>query len=271
MRDAFTPASGSLYSLYLLLYQLYELSVRHFLPNHQRSEPPAIRSGCICLSISSRFWGMTSSLSFAFSEWFQRKKVVDHWLQRPKLVTFIEEKVMAMTKRGDLECIMFTGLTLEGINLMSAYVDKTGDIQVFPWFFHHWYKRSLSVSDRRTNEQTAALVFSHVVPSYFRDNRVESWLYSYTTTYSLTPWFLLYSFWFVFSLESQDTGSCWTYGNYGTSAPSLTFRKLIILLPLLMSWLDATTVTTSFREKRSPQSRPMPVTGCKKRPEWGGN
>ena len=51
-----------------------------------------------------------------------------------------------------MEAILLTGLTEQGITLMSQFVNRTGDVQ------------------------TAALGFALVVPRVFKDRRVEIWI-----------------------------------------------------------------------------------------------
>lgn len=57
--------------------------------------------------------------------------------------------------RGNIEAIIITGLTKAGLNILQAYVDRTGDVQ------------------------TAAVMGSYVHPIKFKDHRAENWLQTY--------------------------------------------------------------------------------------------
>ncbi|KAG8951415.1 hypothetical protein FRC04_006186 [Tulasnella sp. 424] len=60
-----------------------------------------------------------------------------------------------LKRGGELDGLLFTGLTSRGMDLVQAYVDRTGDVQ------------------------TAAILGSYVCPARFKDPRVELWVESY--------------------------------------------------------------------------------------------
>ena len=66
----------------------------------------------------------------------------------------------SVVSRGHLEGLAVTGLSREGIDLLQAYVDSTGDVQ------------------------TACLAMGHVVPSRFKDDRVSVWIHMYVLPFS---------------------------------------------------------------------------------------
>lgn len=58
-------------------------------------------------------------------------------------------------RSGNVEGLLFTGLTPAGIDLLQSYVDRTADVQ------------------------TAAIMASYVSPARFKDVRVERWVEAY--------------------------------------------------------------------------------------------
>lgn len=81
------------------------------------------------------------------------KQSSDHLISQ---VTKSLQETFATAKRsGNLEGLLFTGLTPAGMDLFQAYVDSTGDVQ------------------------TAAIMASYVSPARFKDNRVDRWVETY--------------------------------------------------------------------------------------------
>ncbi|XP_077869844.1 GATOR2 complex protein MIOS-B-like, partial [Saccoglossus kowalevskii] len=72
------------------------------------------------------------------------------------LANYIEKLTTEMINSGNLEGILLTGLTRDGIDLMEKYVDMTGDVQ------------------------TVSLVMLQAFPSEVsKDSRVQYWIESY--------------------------------------------------------------------------------------------
>ncbi|KAG9038629.1 hypothetical protein FRB95_000218 [Tulasnella sp. JGI-2019a] len=72
------------------------------------------------------------------------------------VVTSALHRTFGNAKRsGNLEGLLFTGLTPSGIDLLQSYVDRTADVQ------------------------TAAVMASYVSPGRFKDARVERWVEAY--------------------------------------------------------------------------------------------
>lgn len=69
-----------------------------------------------------------------------------------QLSAFLSETTERLTRSGDLEGIILTGLTSRGVDLLEQTVNRFGDVQ------------------------TASLAMSFVVPRQFRDRRVEDWV-----------------------------------------------------------------------------------------------
>ncbi len=46
-----------------------------------------------------------------------------------KLPRYIDKLTNEMKEAGNLEGILLTGLTKDGVDLMESYVDRTGDVQ----------------------------------------------------------------------------------------------------------------------------------------------
>lgn len=74
------------------------------------------------------------------------------FLDDRELVAYIKNVTEKFTIKGDIEGILLTGLTKEGVQLFEGFVDRTGDVQ------------------------TPTLVLSHVIPKEFKDKRSEKWL-----------------------------------------------------------------------------------------------
>nr|XP_058964529.1 GATOR complex protein MIOS-like [Pocillopora verrucosa] len=85
---------------------------------------------------------------------FACKYLPDH-----KLSQFLENLSTKLSNAGDLDGILLTGISMDGINLIEKYVNKTTDVQ------------------------TASLVFvncvTHISSEVFKDPRVLSWIENY--------------------------------------------------------------------------------------------
>ncbi|KAF8781655.1 GATOR complex protein MIOS like protein [Argiope bruennichi] len=78
------------------------------------------------------------------------------YLNDRKLVDFLEGLRKKMTETGNLDGILLTGLTNDGLSLIERYVDTTGDVQ------------------------TASLIVLHTLPSQVcKDPRAKAWVASY--------------------------------------------------------------------------------------------
>jgi len=108
-------------------------------------------------------------------------------------VTYVKKITEDYTVDGDIEGILLTGLTKEGVQLFEEYVDRTGDVQ------------------------TPTLVLSQVIPKEFKDKRAEKWLEMFDS-----PLFLKGFVW----CSSKQThtfriviGISLTTGSFGTKGP----------------------------------------------------
>lgn len=52
-----------------------------------------------------------------------------HFFSSLKLPRYIDKLTNEMKEAGNLEGILLTGLTKDGVDLMESYVDRTGDVQ----------------------------------------------------------------------------------------------------------------------------------------------
>ncbi|CAG8618340.1 3257_t:CDS:10, partial [Ambispora leptoticha] len=77
------------------------------------------------------------------------------FLNDNQLDAYINDTTKKVILMGDIEGVVLTGLTPEGVNLFEQYVNNTGDVQ------------------------TASLALSFCVPRRFKDNRVTQWVKSY--------------------------------------------------------------------------------------------
>lgn len=85
----------------------------------------------------------------------ERLGVALRFLKDEELDLYLERLIEDVIKRGEIEGLIVTGLTKQGINLLQSFVDRTGDVQ------------------------SACLIASFACPKYFKDTRVESWVDSY--------------------------------------------------------------------------------------------
>lgn len=82
-------------------------------------------------------------------------------------MAYIQTTADNLTDSGEIDGIILTGLTDKGLDLLTNYVNRTGDIQ------------------------TVALASSVAVPRYFKDGRVEEWVECYREL--LDRWQLYYT------------------------------------------------------------------------------
>lgn len=85
----------------------------------------------------------------------ERLGVALSFLSDKDLNVYLNRIADSVIKRGELEGLILTGLTSDGIDLLQSYVDRTQDVQ------------------------TAALISSFACPRYFVDERVKHWVDSY--------------------------------------------------------------------------------------------
>lgn len=79
------------------------------------------------------------------------------FLKDSDLDLYLERLVNEETKRGEVEGIIVSGITHEGIDLLQSFVDRTSDTQ------------------------SACMIASFACPKYFEDVRVDLWCDSYRT------------------------------------------------------------------------------------------
>ncbi|KAF9996997.1 hypothetical protein BGZ79_009266 [Entomortierella chlamydospora] len=96
-----------------------------------------------------------------------RVGVALRFLSDDELMAYILATAETLTDSGEIDGIILTGLTDKGLDLLTNYVNRTGDIQ------------------------TVALASSTAVPRYFKDARVEEWVECYRDL--LDRWQLYYT------------------------------------------------------------------------------
>jgi hypothetical protein len=85
----------------------------------------------------------------------ERIGIALRWLDDDELTNYLKSTTNAAIRGGELEGIILTGVTVEGVQLLQEYINRTGDVQ------------------------TAALVAPFSSPRFFSDERVEYWIESY--------------------------------------------------------------------------------------------
>ncbi|VEU22501.1 DEKNAAC103369 [Brettanomyces naardenensis] len=85
----------------------------------------------------------------------ERLGVALRFLKDSELDLYLDRLVKDVTKRGEVEGMIVTGITPEGIDLLQSFVDRTSD------------------------SQSACLIASYACPKYFKDSRVDAWAQSY--------------------------------------------------------------------------------------------
>lgn len=84
-----------------------------------------------------------------------RLGIIFRFLEDEKVSAALHATFENLKRGGELDGLLFTGLTSRGMDLVQAYVDRTGDVQ------------------------TAAILGSYVCPARLKDSRVEHWVESY--------------------------------------------------------------------------------------------
>ncbi|KAG8714755.1 hypothetical protein FRC08_011476, partial [Ceratobasidium sp. 394] len=84
-----------------------------------------------------------------------RLNIALRFLDDSQLSQFFQSLKKELERSGDLDAILFTGLTTSGIRLLQRYVDTTGDVQ------------------------TASVLASLVCPGMLQDERPEKWVTAY--------------------------------------------------------------------------------------------
>ncbi|KAF9305749.1 hypothetical protein BGZ74_009090 [Mortierella antarctica] len=96
-----------------------------------------------------------------------RVGVALRFLSDDELMVYIQTTADGLINSGEIDGMILTGLTEMGLDLMTNYVNRTGDIQ------------------------TVSLASSVAVPRYFKDTRVEEWVDCYRDL--LDRWQLYYT------------------------------------------------------------------------------
>jgi hypothetical protein len=68
------------------------------------------------------------------------------------MTAYLNRTLDKLIQEGDIEGVVVTGLTVQGVDLLEKVLDRNGDVQ------------------------TASLIMSYIVPKRFKDNRVEDWV-----------------------------------------------------------------------------------------------
>ncbi|KAF8971267.1 hypothetical protein BDZ97DRAFT_1901867 [Flammula alnicola] len=85
----------------------------------------------------------------------ERLIIAFQFLDDKTLSSYLRRTVEHACLHGDVDALVVTGLTPTGMNILQAYVDRTGDVQ------------------------SAAILSSYVCPQKFKDRRAERWLETY--------------------------------------------------------------------------------------------
>lgn len=85
----------------------------------------------------------------------ERLTIAFQFLDDKSLSSYLRRLIDQACSRGNLEGIIVTGLTRQGLNVVQAFVDRTGDVQ------------------------TAAILGSYVHPIKLKDTKAEKWLQTY--------------------------------------------------------------------------------------------
>ncbi|KAG0262005.1 hypothetical protein BG011_000429 [Mortierella polycephala] len=96
-----------------------------------------------------------------------RVGVALRFMSDDELMTYIQNTADSHANDGEIDGMILTGLTEAGLDLLTNYVNRTGDIQ------------------------TATLASSVAVPRYFKDSRVDEWVEYYRDL--LDRWQLYYT------------------------------------------------------------------------------
>ena len=85
----------------------------------------------------------------------ERLSIAFQFLDDKALASYLQRTIDHACAHGDIDALIVTGLTPAGMNILQAYVDRTGDVQ------------------------TAAILSSYICPQRFKDRRAERWLDAY--------------------------------------------------------------------------------------------
>jgi WD repeat-containing protein mio len=85
----------------------------------------------------------------------ERLAIAFQFLDDRSLKSYLQRITADASQTGNIDAIIVTGLTKQGLDILQAYVDRTGDVQ------------------------TVAIMGSYVCPVKFHDRRVERWLNAY--------------------------------------------------------------------------------------------
>lgn len=85
----------------------------------------------------------------------ERIAIAFQFLDDKTLSSYLKRTIEHARLHGDIDALIITGLTPTGMNILQAYLDRTGDVQ------------------------SAAILSSYVCPQRFKDKRTEKWLEAY--------------------------------------------------------------------------------------------
>ncbi|KAG2016457.1 hypothetical protein CC2G_009625 [Coprinopsis cinerea AmutBmut pab1-1] len=85
----------------------------------------------------------------------ERLAIAFQFLDDRTLSSYLQRVTASACQSGNIDALIVTGLTSRGLDILQAYVDRTGDVQ------------------------TAAIMGSYVCPVKFQDRRVDKWLQTY--------------------------------------------------------------------------------------------
>ena len=85
----------------------------------------------------------------------ERLAIAFQFLDDRTLKSYLQRIARDASQTGNIDAIIVTGLTKQGLDVLQAYVDRTGDVQ------------------------TVAIMGSYVSPVKFQDRRVDKWLNTY--------------------------------------------------------------------------------------------
>lgn len=85
----------------------------------------------------------------------ERLIIAFQFLDDKALSSYLRRTVEHAVQHGDIDALVVSGLTRDGMRILQAYVDRTGDIQ------------------------SAAILSSYVCPVKFKDKKAERWLEAY--------------------------------------------------------------------------------------------
>lgn len=111
------------------------------------------------------------------------------YLSQTKLSEYVMLQIQKSVDKGDLNGLLLTGESQEGINILQAHMDSTGDIQTVALIAINYFHREL-----------------------FNDNRVQYWITRSTT---LLYNFVLEKLFKIFPTIFSATWTALTRGDFG--------------------------------------------------------